>query len=205
MYRCNSVVVVFTNEVFLFAGYLTAVLTGARLYPYFHNTYLEQRKGLGFLFAYYLQKRNFSRAEHIFVMSQGMVYRERYPDLQCSPLPHSFNEPVPYFSPPPEPGSPIRFTISGNIHGSCLDSAVRVGKAISKVEDAFPTLLSRNPRPYLEAIGLLRDGVRHETVSRDDLIARLKEADIVVLPHGFSGKLCSEEYRTIFPTMPIAC
>lgn len=204
-YGCNNLVVVFPNEEFLLAGYLTAVLTGAKLYPYFHNTYREARKGLSFLFACWLQARVFSRASHVFVMSQGMVelYRERYPDLDCSALPHSFNESLPDFSPPPEPGSTLHLVISGSIHEVCLDAAVRVGKAISQAEHCSLTLLSGTPRRYLQSIGLLHDGVRHESVSRDDLIMRLKEADIVVLPHGFSGRFSCEEYRTIFPTRTI--
>jgi hypothetical protein len=52
-------------------------------------------------------------------------------------------------------------------------------------------------------MGLLDKGIRHETVSRDVLIARLREADIVGLPHGFQGSLPPEEYRTIFPTRTI--
>jgi glycosyltransferase involved in cell wall biosynthesis len=52
-------------------------------------------------------------------------------------------------------------------------------------------------------MGLLRNGTRHETVSRDEVISRLQEADIVVLPHGFSGRLPPEEYTTIFPTRTI--
>jgi glycosyltransferase involved in cell wall biosynthesis len=204
-HRFEAVVVVFPNEEFLFAGYLTALLSGARLYPYFHNTYVENRKGLGLYVARWLQRRVFSKAAHVFVMSQGMVelYRERYPRLKCSALVHSFNEPIPSFSPPPAARSPVQLTICGNINESNRESAVRVGEAIAQNEDAVLTLLSGTPRAYLLQIGLLRNGIRYETVSRDQLVTRLQDADIVVLPHSCAGRYSVDEYRTIFPTKTI--
>jgi len=50
-------------------------------------------------------------------------------------------------------------------------------------------------------MGLLRDGAQHKTP--DEVQPYLREADIVVLPHGLSGGLSPEEYRTIFPTKTI--
>jgi glycosyltransferase involved in cell wall biosynthesis len=204
-HRYTALVVVFPNEEFLFAGYLTALWSGAKLYPYFHNTYVENRNGLGLYVARWLQARVFSKASHVFVMSKGMVelYRERYPTVQCSALVHSFNEPIPNFSPAPEPRSPLRLTICGNINESNRKAAVRVGDAIAQTEDAVLTILSGRPRSYLQQVGLLRNGTRHETISRDEVITRLKEADIVVLPHSFSGGYSLDEYRTIFPTKTI--
>lgn len=204
-HRYTAIVVVFPNEVFLLAGYLTALWSGARLYPYFHNTYAENRKGLGLYAARWLQARVFAKAAHVFVMSKGIVelYRERYPTLRCSALVHSFNEPIPDFSPVPVPGSPLRLTICGNINESCRDAAVRVGDAIAQIEDAVVTLLSGTPQAFLQQIGLLRNGTRYETISRDTVVTRLREADIVVLPHGLSGGYSPEEYRTIFPTKTI--
>lgn len=203
--RCTVVVAVFPREEFLLAGYITAVWLRAKFYPYLLNTYVENRKGLSLRFAHWLQARIFSRAEHVFVMSEGMVelYRERYPNLKCSALVHSFNGQIADFSPPPEPGSPVRFTICGNISESCREAAVRVGAAISQVEDASLTLLSGTPRSYLERIGLLRNEVRYETVSSDEVLFHLRRADVVVLPHGFSGGYPPEEYRSIFPTRTI--
>lgn len=204
-HQCKSVLVIFPNEEFLLAGYLTASWMGAKLYPYFHNTYAENRKGLSLRFARWLQARVFSKAAHIFVMSEGMaeLYRERYPDLQCTALVHSFNDPIPDFSPAPEPGSPLRFMICGSIWETCLDATVRFCDAISQIGDASLTFLTGAPRTFLHEMGLLRDGVKYVTAPHGEVITRLKEADIVVLPHGFSGGLSPEEYRTIFPTRTI--
>jgi hypothetical protein len=204
-HKCNTVLAIFPKEEFLFVGYLTAKVTGAKLYPYFHNTYVENCTGASLRFARWLQARVFAEAEHVFVMSEGMVelYRERYPNLRCSALVHSFNESLPEFAPLSEPGSPLRFTICGTIWDVCLDATVRACEAISQVKDSSLTFLSGTPRVFLQEMGLLRNGTRHETVSRDELLSRLQESDIVVLPHGFSGSLPREEYTTIFPTRTI--
>jgi glycosyltransferase involved in cell wall biosynthesis len=204
-YRCKHVVTVFPTEEFLLAGYLTALCTGARFYPYFHNTYLENQTGLSRIFAGWLQNHVFSKAAHVFVMSEGMVefYRDRYPELKCSPLVHSFSGPIPDFLPPSDPRPSLRFMITGAIWDACLDATTRACDAISQVEDASLTFLSGMPRAFLEQIGVMRSGFKHETVPHGQVITRLRDSDIVVLPHGFDGSLPPEEYRTMFPTRTI--
>ncbi len=204
--RCTNIVAIFPSAEFLLVGYLTAILTRARLYPYFHNTFLEQCAGQGLASqaAAWLQTQVFQTAAHVFVMSEGMVefYRERYPNLRCSSLVHSFNEDLPDWAPPPVPRRPLRFILSGNINASCSDAAGRVCKAIERIESHL-TILSGTPSKFLEQLGLLRPGVSYATVSRDEVLSRLGDADIVILAHGFTGGLSPEEYRTIFPTKTI--
>lgn len=205
-YRCASLLVVYPNQEYLLAGYLTSLITGATLFPYFHNTYLETSRSnsIAYTFARWLQSKVFARATHVFVMSEGMVelYRDRYPTVRCSALVHSFNEDIPGWNPLPRPGSPIRFVLSGNINRSCVDAAVRLCSAVSQVNSTL-TILSGTSRTYLQTLGMLRDRDCHKTVSRDDLLKHLSEGDIVLLPHGFSGSSVDEEYRTIFPTRTI--
>ncbi len=204
-HQCDAILVVFPREEFLLAGYLAAAWTGARLFPYFHNTYVENRTGVSRRFARWLQRRVFRRASHVFVMSEGMreLYRERYPQLACSVLPHSLTERPLQLAPPPAPGPTLRFVICGNINESCRDATLRVCEAIAQVDRASLTLLSGMSGSVLKGLGVLRDGVRHETVPHEQVRGRLQNADIVVLPHGFGGPLSSEEYRTIFPTRTI--
>jgi glycosyltransferase involved in cell wall biosynthesis len=204
-HHCTNIMAVFPNEEFVLIGYLTALLTGGAFYPYFHNTWLENREGRRRAIARWLQSLVFARADHVFVMSDGMLdlYRERYPGLKCSALVHSFNEELPVFNPPPQPGSPLRLTICGNINEACKDATLRVCEAISRVSDTQLTLLTGSPQSYLAELGLLRAGVVCEKVSRDVLLSRLRQSDIVVLPHGFTGGYSVEEYRTIFPTRTI--
>jgi glycosyltransferase involved in cell wall biosynthesis len=204
-FNCRKVVAVFPKEDHLLLGYLTALRTGAAFFPYFHNTYLDQRQGIEGAFARWLQPRVFQAATRVFVMSEGMVelYRERYPGVRCSALVHSFNDAIPAFAPPPAPGPILNFVFSGNVNESCRDAAVRLCDAVVQSRNTKLNLLSGTSRAYLARLGILRDEVRCEAVSRDDLLPRLREADVVLLPHGFNGSGAAAEYRTIFPTKTI--
>jgi glycosyltransferase involved in cell wall biosynthesis len=203
--HCNVVLTVFPKEEHLLIGYLTAMATGARFYPYFHNTYLENRTGLAKRFASWLQGRVFAHAKHVFVVSEGMaaLYRKRYPGLSCSALVHTFSEPLLNFTSPPPPASPLRVIVSGNINESCRDAAVRLCRAVKDIPDTALTILTGTPRPLLESLGMLSPTVQYATVSRDGVLQALRSADIVLLPHGFDGALAREEYETIFPTKTI--
>jgi glycosyltransferase involved in cell wall biosynthesis len=206
-YECTKMLVVFPNEEYLLVAYVVARLTGAKLFPYFHNTYLEQcpSSGLKWHVARWLQEAVFKHAHHIFLMSKGMeeLYRGHYPGLQCSVLVHSFNEAIPEFNAPPEPRQSPHFILAGNINASCQDATVRVCAAVDQIENSFLTILSGTSHDHLQSLGLLNERARHDTVARDHLVQRLNEADIVLLPHGFSGTLSHDEYQTIFPTKTI--
>ena len=208
-YRCKTILVVFPNVEFLLAGYWTAVLTKSRLYPYFHNTFLEQctPKSLHWRLACWLQSRVFAEAQRLFVISEGLaeLYRERCPSVKCSAIVHTFYEAISDFTPPPEPARPLRLIISGNINESCRDATVRVCSAISQFGEASLTILSGTAKEYLLELGILHNGVQYETLSRDYVVKRLGEADIIILTHGFFGGLSPVEYRTIFPTKTIEC
>jgi glycosyltransferase involved in cell wall biosynthesis len=205
-FGCTSVFVQFPDASFLLAGYLTARVTRAKLFPYLHNTYVENRRGLGLRVARWLQKKVFQRASHVFVMSDGMVelYRRNYPDLHnCSALVHSFTEPIPAFEEPPVPGSPVKLVFFGNVNESCRDAAQRIVQAVRQIDDARMTFLTSTSPSYLARVGLLSDRVDCCFVPEAEVPRRLGEADILALPHGFTGGLSAQEYQTIFPTKTI--
>lgn len=204
-HQCRAVVAVFPKEDHLLLGCLAARVAKIPFFPYLHNTYLEQRSGIARVFAKWFQPLVFRSAAHVLVMSEGMVelYRERYPLLSCSALVHSFNEELPEFSPPPAPGRILKAVFSGSLNESCRDAAVRVCNAVFEAGNTHLTILSGSPRSYFAEYGILREGVHYETVSRDHLLQRLRECDVVLLPHGFDGSASPVEYQTIFPTKTI--
>jgi hypothetical protein len=140
--RCQAILAVFPDEIFLSVGYVLARLTGKPLYAYFHNTYLENWQNSRL--AHWLQPRVFATARHVFVMSEGMhrLYQVNYPGLQCSPLAHSFNEPL------PEPGDvilppvhqPLRLVLFGNINRSCAEAATRIAQLVQVTPGVHLTL-----------------------------------------------------------------
>ncbi len=203
--RCQVILAVFPDESFLLASYVLARLTGKPFYVYFHNTFSELRPGSRF--ARWLQPRVFARAQHVFVMSEGMreFYRVKYPDLSCTPLVHSFNEelPDPEEVALPPLSRPLQLALFGNVNASNREAAGRVALLANTTPDANLTILTGSPPSFLKSLGFNGDNISIETVSRDLLLGRLSNADVIVLPHGFYGAAPDEEVATIFPTRTI--
>lgn len=204
--NCSALLAVYPYEEYLFAAYLAACRTGIRFFPYFHNTYLDNRKGLALTFARWLQPRLFAKAEHVFVMSEGMreFLVQKYPliERKCSPLLHTFNEPIPVFSELPDPGSKIRFLMTGTISSSNRDAAIRMFSAIRAVPDCELTIFSRTSRSCLEKFGILEGNVKLREVSRAEMLNQFSQFDVFLLPHVFEGVVAAER-QTIFPTKVI--
>lgn len=201
--RCKAILVVFPDEWHLLAAYLVSRLTGRPLYPYFHNTYVENQPGKWF--AQWLQGRVFAHARHVFVMSEGMqrLYNEKYPGVDCSPLKHTFNDPLPAFESPPV-HAPLRLCLSGTMNRASSDAAGRMAEVVRALGDeAQLSIFTGSTVAEVEAIGFRGSNVSIGTVSRDELMTRIRESDILLLPHGFASSWSKEEIQTIFPTKVI--
>jgi hypothetical protein len=202
--RCQAILVVFPDEVFVLAAYLLSRLTGKPLYPYFHNTYLENR--VDSRLAAWLQPRVFATAPHVFVMSEGMrqFYRVNYPNLNCSALLHSFNQPLPEYKEEAVPvHDPLRLVMFGNLGPYNADAASRFAELAHSLPNVHLTVFSGTSRSYIKTLGFTGSNVEIKTVSYDALMAGLKESDIILLPHGFYGAAPDDEIATIFPTRTI--
>lgn len=200
--NCANVVGVFPNEFYLSAAYFAARITKTRFFPYFHNTYLENRFGRARLFAQWLQPRVFASAETVFVMSEGMrtYLAPRYPDVEFVPLVHSFNESL---DPAPAPGElhrPVRLAFVGNLNDSNIDAMRRFTELANRREDCVVTIYSGTPVWFFEKVGIRGPRFHYTRVPYDQITAAIREQDILLLPHGFEGGLGEAEYRTIFPT-----
>jgi len=204
---CTSIVVHPLPFSSLLAALFVAKFAGARIYPYYHNSNqsVDEGTGLGSWIIRKVQAHFFKVARHVFVMSEGLVdeYRQRYPGLDTSALVHTFNGPIPEFESPPEPGSPVKLVYFGNVNESGRDATDRCVEAVRNIDDAMLTFLSATPRKYFEQNGWLSDRISCCKVPEDEVERRIREADIVLLPHGFVGGFTEVEYRTIFPTKTI--
>jgi glycosyltransferase involved in cell wall biosynthesis len=201
--RCDTVLAVFPNEFYLLAAYLAAKATKTRFLPYYHNTYLENRRGLARWFATWLQARTFL-ADTVFVMSAGMrdFYEQRYPGTRFVPLVHAFNEEV-HEAPPATLHSPLRLVYLGHLNESNLDASLRFAELIRSRPECTLTIYSASPTWYLEKVGVAGPRIRFAGVSGDRITTELQDYDIFLLPHGFHGPLSDVEYATIFPTRTI--
>lgn len=196
----RAVLAVYPDEIFLLAGYILAGMLRLPLLLYFHNTYLENHRSSRL--ARWLQPRAFRRASHVFVMSEGMrrLYERRYPGLRTSSLLHTFLGDPPTFEPLSPLHDPVELLFLGQVGPSCADAAARLARAVNLTPGIRLTVVSGTARTTIERAGLAGPRIRVETVPDHALADRLRAADILVLPHGFTSPLAPEEIETIFPT-----
>lgn len=140
-------------------------------------------------------------AESVIVLSSALQdhYRARYPGVQFEVLPYSFAFESMNDSAAKNPEVQVRIGVLGNINHSNMDAFLRLFRAID--ESMVVTIYSGStPSWFFEKLGVLGPKVRHEQPRDADLYAKLRENDLLFLPHGLQGKWSSVEYRTIFPT-----
>jgi len=205
--QCTAVIVVYPMGRHLAAGCLAAQWAGVPFFPYFHNTWIENRKGFFSPFRRRVQRWIFRHAAHVFVMSDGLkeLFARNYPDCSFSSLVHTFCDPIPAYAPPPSFRTPCRLAIQGSIGDACLEATVRIYKAVCSREDLLLTYITRTTENRLREHGIWGANTRCDNVAPEDVVKRLAEEDILLLPHGFTGSFAPEEYQTIFPTRTIEC
>jgi len=199
--RCQGILSVYPDAIYLLVGYLLSLITGRALYAYFHNTYVEAHKGR---LARWLQPRVFRRARHVFVMSEGMrtLYAERYPTLACSALPHTFSGMPPPLEDAALPplSAPLQTAFMGSVWASVSDALERMIAAVKAEGDVRCALYTGTPYSNLTALGATGAAFTISTPDNAALRKALRAADILLLPHAFQTGLPEEEIRTIFPT-----
>jgi hypothetical protein len=154
-----------------------------------------------------LQPRVFSAAETVFVVSEGLkqFYEPLYPTTDFVPLVHSFNEPLQEAPAPRELHSPLRLAFVGNLNDSNIDAMRRLAEVANRRSNCCLTIYSGTPEWFFQKVGIAGERFAFRQVPFDQLTADLRQHDILMLPHGFSGGLSEAEYRTIFPTRAISC
>jgi len=204
--KCTSILAVFPDEFYMNAAYKVSKKLNLPFYTWFHNTYLDNRKGLLKMVAKRLQPRFFDHARTNFVMSDGMndYYKKAYPKLSFTTLTHGFEIPkVEYkaFTPNKEI---VRFLFSGSFNEACREATVRQLKTILKNPNHHVHLFTGTSIADFEAHGIGGSNVHHEGfVTLEELRQRFVEFDIMLLPHGFDGTRTDVEYDTMFPTRTI--
>jgi len=205
--RVQAIIAIFPSEEYLVAGWLAARRLGIPFYPWLHNAYLDQTRGWQKTLAAWLQPKILRDARHVFVMSEGMLelFHARYPEVRekCSALVHPWAEEAPPFSPPPPVGNNPHFVFIGALNASNFDAAGRLFRAVSTIPGRRLSVLGRNQVDTVRRLGAEGDWVKVAQVSRDELMARVREADVLLLPHGLSGSYSQAEYDTMFPTKTI--
>lgn len=203
---CNAILASFPDEQLLFASYLVARRLGLRLFPYLHNTYRENRRGVAYAFASWLQQRVFKRASAVFVMSEGMQQEleKLYPGVNFCPLVHTFDQQIPRFEPLPLiDRTRVRLGYMGSVNDANLDALKRICQMVNASGNLALNFYSAAPDWQLNKEGLVGERIRRERPTDSELVDALGNDDLLILPHGLTGGLAPIEYRTIFPTRTI--
>src|SRR5690606_36605163 len=131
--QCDYVLGVFPDPFYLFAAYIVASRNDAGFSSYFHNTYLEQRKGIFKRLAKWIQPKIMSGSNQVFVMSDGMkrYYEEHYPAYRFRTLVHTFDA-FPNLEPYDieQPRDHWRLVLVGNFNHSNLEATIRLVDAL---------------------------------------------------------------------------
>jgi glycosyltransferase involved in cell wall biosynthesis len=204
--KCTAIFTHFPDEQFLCSAYLASRWLALPLFPFFHNTYRENRQGIAYCLATWLQLRVFRAAPVVFVMSEGMQneLQQLYPEQRFLPLVHTFEGEVPQFEPlPPVDPAKVQLGYLGSVNETNLDALRRLRTVVGDLPNTSLNIYSGSPGWFLEKQRLLGSRVRHEQPSDEVLQMKLRENDILLLPHGLRGGLSPIEYLTIFPTRTI--
>lgn len=206
-HNCTSILCPYPDDFYLAVSYLVTKETKLPFYPWFHNTYLENRNGIKKLVAKILQPKVFKNAKLIFTISDGLTeyYRKNYKGYHFITLVHGFSIPKLSFEDfDIDKSEKVRFAYTGSFNESCRDAAVRLCKAI---------VLESNYELHVfgkaAALNLIEHGVPNTNMVVYDFLVeeefrnKLKFCHIMVLPHGFTGSWDAIEFETIFPTRTI--
>lgn len=203
--KCGAILAIFPDERLLTAAYLVAKRHGLKLYPHFHNTYLDQRQGMSRRYANWLQPRVFNYSDVVFVMSEGMqtAWQDLYPGIRFEPLVHTFQGEIPAYTPPPACHQPVRMAFLGNLNSTNLDAMGRLARLAQESEEYRLTIYSGSPAWFYAKVGITGERISQEQPSDEELMDKLRSNDVMLLPHGLTGDMLAIEYQTIFPTRTI--
>jgi glycosyltransferase involved in cell wall biosynthesis len=205
-FRPKSIILIYPSAEYLLLGLLLSKFYKCNYYSYFHNTYLENRHGIKKKIAEILQNRIFKLSRSIFVISNGLLnhYKSKYTEYyKFQILPHIFTESLPVEI-KSEIKPQLKLALIGNINESCREAAERMLKSLAKYENVTFQIFSKIPAKYFNQLGIQNEKlILQFPVDRTIFLELLRDCDIMLLPHGFDGKLPELEYATIFPSKTV--
>ncbi len=206
-HECKAILCPFPDEYYMNLARKAATHNDINFYPWFHNTYLENRNGIKLKLAERLQPRFFEAAKKVFSISEGLTdyYKRTYPSIDFGTLKHGFNIPVyAYEDYNINNNKPVKFAYTGSLNESCRDAAVRLAEVLTSNPKFELHVFGKKNEKMLQSYGIAREKVKtYGFLEEEDFNKALKSCDIMLLPHGFTGARSDIEYETIFPTRTI--
>lgn len=204
----TKIIAVFPDEYYFCLSYILSKKHKIDIYPWMHNTYLENRTGGWKFLGKILQNKVFKSAPIVFSMSDVMkiYYENQYKDSRFSTLKHAFDiEPDDTLKTFQNVDKPIySFAYQGAINESCRDASIRICKAIANHPKCQLVVFGKNNVNVLVSSGIAKDRIKtFPFLSKEEFDQALNACDVMILAHGFDGALSDVEYKTIFPTRTV--
>jgi glycosyltransferase involved in cell wall biosynthesis len=204
-FRAAEILVCYPDIRFLVAGLCLSKLRRIPYSLYFHNTLSDNMERRPWVRR--LEARAVRSAKHVFAISPSLVriLSARYPAVRVSLLPHAMTADAPSSDEIAlRPiGRPIRLAFAGSINESCAEAAGRMFEVVRRNLDLELMVYSGMERESLERLGCRGRGITIARVRQEELLDKLRGADVLLHPHGFTGALAPAEYKTIFPTKTV--
>jgi len=206
----DIVMSVFPDEYFLYWGRMIAKDLGCPFVPWFHNTLVENRKGLDKLIGFFIQSIVFKDALVVLTISDGLTsyYQNKYPKhrVKFKTLQHGFapNKSIIKDLSARKIGENIKFGFTGSLNDSCAEAASRLFTVIGSDNKYELHIFSGTSEESFKK--LMPDVINYEYhgfIPESDFYGALSRCHINLVAHGFHGKFNPVEYQTIFPTRTI--
>lgn len=206
----SKVISVFPDNYYCLLGVIASRMSGLPYFSYFHNSYLENRKGIDKVIAKLLQPLIFNNSKLIFVISKGMksYYVKAYPKIS-----HKFKVLVHTFYDYPEidnhlqinpKNNTFNLVAVGNINGSNIDATKSFIEAIKNDKRFNFNVYTTVPKQLLYNRGVDPKNFNYKGyISDENFYLEISKNDMCILLHGFEGGYSEIEYKTIFPTRTI--
>ena len=177
-------------------------------YMYFHNTYLDNRRGIDAWWASRIQKRAFPLAKRVFCISDGLrdYMATRYPEIngKLVTLRHIHGNGIEINAKKyKDRQGKFKVGLFGNFNASNIDATIFALNVLTEL-DLEVHLFSHVQRSLLKMRGIDTSRIRYRGYLEEDAFYKeLSLMDMGLVTHGFTGKYSQAEYQTIFPTRMI--
>ena len=204
----DAVVGIFPDEYFTWLGYLLSKKLNVPFFPWFHNSYIENRKGLGVVLGKKIQYRIFTHAKKIFTMSDGLnnYYKEAYPGFthKFMTLQHGYPlaEKKILFQDERIKNGKIKIAFVGNLSLSYLEASERLFRIAEKNRNLQIHIFSNTSLQTFKNLSKGNPDIVYYGFIKDDnyFEQEIAACSLCFIPLGLSGPISTIEYQTIFPT-----
>jgi glycosyltransferase involved in cell wall biosynthesis len=190
--RATEIVVVFPDEGSLLTGYLLHRITGLPLVAWFCDLYQENRRGWESQLAAWLQPRVFGAASIVLAVNEGMAefYRDRS-TVRVEVLPTALASGVREVSPPGlarTDGRTFVLGYSGTVNDERVESLSLVASLVAEDPTLELRLFTGTGADYLSSHGIEGQRITRRFLAEGELLAALRECDVLLLPLTFDSK-----------------